>query len=470
MIDLVIVGGGIAGLAAAWEAQRRGVRPLVLEAAPRPGGVIVTEHVRGFVIDGGPDSILVQKPAAVELCRELGIADRLVATQPPRTAYVLRNRSLVPLPEASFLGFPTRLGSLARSRLFPLPARLHLALEIFRPSHQPAGDESIGAFVRRRFGDEAVRYLAEPLLAGIHAGDVEQLSVQALFPKLAEAERTHGSVLRALLAMRRPTTATGAFVSFRSGLADLVTTLAARLGPELVRCDAAVRAVEGRGPYVVTLDSGEQIAARATIVTVPAWRAAQLLTTVDLELVALCARIPYASSVTVVFAFRRDQVGHPLNGTGFVVPRVERQALLAGTWISSKWPHRAPEGHVLMRGFLGGATDPAVLERSDEELVRVAHGELAAILNIAGDPALTRVFRWPQATPQYLVGHLEHVRQIDQRLSTLPGLSVTGSGYRGTGIPDVVADARLTAAAAVAFLTRSPHRQRRVSDSPAATG
>ena len=459
MNDLVIVGAGMAGLAAAWEAERRRVRPLVLEAAARPGGVIVTEHVDGFVIDGGPDSILVQKPAAVELCRELGIADRFVSTEPPRTAFVLRGGQLVPLPEASFLGFPTRLGPLVRSRLFPWPARLRMASEILRPPQDQSSDESIGAFVRRRFGDEAVRYLAEPLLAGIHAGDVEQLSVHALFPKLVEAERTHGSVLRALLAMRRPKTAGSAFVSFRSGLADLVSTLAARLGPDVIRCDAPVASLDGRGPFTVTLESGETIVARALIVTVPAWHAADLLATVDAELAALCEGIPYASSATVVFAFRRDQVRHPLNGTGFVVPRVERRALLAGTWISSKWPHRAPGGHVLMRGFLGGATDPGVLDRTDEELARLAYEDLAAILAIEGEPSLTRVFRWPRATPQYHVGHLEYVRRIDQRLSTVPGLSVTGSGYRGTGIPDVVADARLTAAAAAAFLAR-PHTRR----------
>lgn len=456
MPDLLIVGGGIAGLAAAWEAERRRLRPLVLEASSRAGGVIVTERVDGFVIDGGPDSILVQKTAGVELCRELGIADRLMSTSPPRTAFVLRDGALTPLPEGSFLGLPTRLAPLVTTRLFSWRARWQMALELFRPARVDTSDESIAAFMRRRFGDEAVRYLAEPLLAGIHAGDVEQLSVQALFPRLVEAERSHGSVLRSLMARRRPSAQGGAFVSFPAGLADLVHALAARLGPEAVRCGARVTAIAGRGPYTVTLESGESLEARGVIVSVPAWTAADLLAPLDEELGALCGAIPYASSATVIVAFRREQIRHPLDGTGFVVPRAEGRALLAGTWISSKWSHRAPEGHVLMRGFLGGATDPAVLERSDEDLIRLTVDELGTILGIAGPPLLTRVFRWDRATPQYRVGHLDHVRRIDLRLSSLPGLYVTGSGYRGTGIPDVVADARLTAAAAAAFLSRSP--------------
>ena len=448
MYEVLIIGGGIAGLAAAFECRARGVQPLVLEARLRAGGVIVTEHADGFVIDGGPDSILVQKPAAVALCRELRIDERLVSTLPPRTAYVLRGGRLVPLPEASFLGLPTRLRSLVSTPLFSWPAKVRMGLEVLRAADRHTDDESIGHFMRRRFGDEAVSYLAEPLLAGIHAGDVDQLSIHALFPRLVEAERTHGSVLRSLAASKRPPSTQGAFVSFREGLAEIVAALVHSLGQETMRYEAQVANLSGPGPFTVTLTSGEQLAARQLIVAIPAWLAAPLLASIDDTLAARCREIRYASSATIAFGLRREQVRHDLRGTGFVVPRGEGRSLMAGTWVSSKWPDRAPEGHVLLRGFLGGASDPAILGRSDAELASIAFAELASILNISGDPMLTRVFRWPQATPQYNVGHLARIREIDGRLQRIPGLYVTGSGYRGTGIPDCVADGRLVGAQA----------------------
>ena len=455
MPDVLIIGGGIAGLAAAYECRTRGLQPIVLEALPRAGGVIVTEHVDGFVIDGGPDSMLVQKPAAVQLCREIGIEDRLVPTLPPRTAYVLRRGELVPLPEASFLGLPTRLGALVSTPLFSWPAKLRMGLELIRAAERHADDESIGHFMRRRFGDEAVRYLAEPLLAGIHAGDVEQLSVHALFPRLVDAERTHGSVLRSLTVSQRPPSTQGAFVSFREGLAEIVAGLVKTLGPETIRYEARVERLSGRGPFTITLTSGEHLDATHLVLAVPAWSAASLLAPVDEVLAARCGEIRYASSATVAFGLHREQLQHDRRGTGFVVPRGEGRSLMAGTWVSSKWPDRAPQGHVLLRGFLGGAHDPAMLERSDVELAAIAFGELAAILSISGAPMLTRVFRGPLATPQYNVGHLARIREIDDRLPQIPGLFLTGSGYRGTGIPDCVADGRLVGAQAATLARRA---------------
>jgi oxygen-dependent protoporphyrinogen oxidase len=449
MEPIVIIGGGIAGLAAAFECRARGVEPLVLEATGRAGGVIVTHHEDGFVIDGGPDSILAQKPAAVALCRELGIADRLVSTLPPRTAYVLRAGRLVPLPDASFLGLPTRVGSLVSTSLFSWPAKLRMGLELIRPARRDDGDESIGHFMRRRFGNEAVSYLAEPLLAGIHAGDVERLSLPSLFPRLVEAERSHGSVLRSLFASRRPPATQGAFVSFRAGLASIIEALVAALGPAAIRYHSPVARLEGRGPFTVTLASGERIDARTVIVATPAWAAAPLLASIDAAIAERCAAIAYASSATVFIGLRRDQVRHDLQGTGFVVPRVEGRALMAGTWVSSKWPDRAPDGHVLLRGFVGGATNEAIVDRPDDELVSLVLGELTAILGIEGRPVLTRAYRWHRATPQYNVGHHDRVRAIEAALAAIPGLFLTGSGYRGTGLPDCVADGRSVGAAAV---------------------
>jgi oxygen-dependent protoporphyrinogen oxidase len=450
--NVVIIGAGISGLAAAWELKKRGLHPLILERSGRAGGVILTDRAEGFVVDAGPDSLLVQKPAAVQLCRELGLGDRLFPTLLPRTAFVLKHGQLVPLPEASFLGLPARVGPFVRSRLFSAGAKLRMATELLR-SRRPTADESIAQFIGRRFGREAVDYLAEPLLAGIHAGDVTRLSVHSLFPRLVALEQSHGSILRGLWGAPPDTAASkGAFVSLPGGIAELPEALVSALGPESFRFHARVRQISGRGPYKLTLDTDEAIQARVVIVTAPAWSAAQMLASLDTMLGLRCADIPYASTATIAYGLRREQIGHALQGSGFVVPRRERKLVMAGTWVSSKWPQRAPEGHVLLRAFVGGATDPGALQRNDLDLARLAFQELSKVLDITGDPMLVRLFRWVRATPQYTVGHADRIAAIEERLARYPGMFLTGSGYRGTGIPDCVADARVTAAkAAVAI-------------------
>ena len=452
MFDVAIVGGGISGLAAAYELQKRGVSAHVFEALPRAGGVIVTERVDDWVIDGGPDSLLVQKPAAVALCRELGIADRLVATLTPRTAYVLRDRRLHPIVEGSFLGFPIKAAALARSSLFSLSGKLRMACEVLIP-RGAGGDESIASFVRRRFGQEAVDYLADPLLAGIHAGDAERLSTRALFPRLLDAERVSGSVIRAFRALHVKASPRGAFVSLPGGTGELVDTLVSALEPGTISYDTQVTDVRRAGNFVIGTGSGT-VEARAVILATPAYVTASLLRGIDTALAALCDAVPYASTATVAFGYKRDQVAHPLQGTGFVVPRIERCALLAGTWVSSKWPGRAPGGHVLLRGFLGGGRDPQRLDRSDEELIAEAREELTTLLDISGDPLFARLFRWTRQSPQYEVGHLERVAHIDQRLASIAGLYITGSGFHAIGIPDCIADGRETAASAASYLSR----------------
>lgn len=449
--DLVIIGGGIAGLAAAYEAQQRGLTVRVLEAGGRTGGVIQTECVDGWVIDQGPDSLLVQKPAAVALCRELGIADRLVSTLQPRTAYVMRDGVLHPIVEGSFLGFPLRVGALARSSLFTLGGKLRMAAEVLIPRATAEGDESIASFVGRRFGEEAVDYLAEPLLAGIHAGNVDRLSMRALFPRLVDAERVSGSVIRAFRALHVKPSPQGAFVSLPGGTHELVDALTAALKPDTVTLSARVTELQRADGFTVTSTAGT-VRARAVMLTVPAYVAGNLLRACDTTLAGLCEGIPYASTATVALGYRRDQIGHPMRGTGFVVPRAERHPLLAGTWVTSKWPGRAPEGHVLLRAFLGGGRDPHRLERPDEELVDAARTALAELMAISGPPSIVRLTRWTRQSPQYEVGHLERVAAIEQRARAVPGLFLAGSGFRAIGIPDCIADGRETASRAAEFL------------------
>jgi len=449
-VDVAIVGGGISGLAAAYELHKRGASVRVLERDSRPGGVVLTERVNGFTLDAGPDAVLVMKPAAVELCRQLGLGDQLMPMKPPRTAYILRGRRLHQFPEASYLGFPTRILPLATSRLFSWSAKIRMAGEVLVPRRvHPDADESIASFVRRRFGDEAVDFIAEPLLAGIHAGGVDRLSMRALFPRLLKAEQEAGSVILAFRSLHGSRSGEGPFRSLRGGLGDLVTALVARLPEGSVRCGGAVTRIDRHECFDVHQDGQPAVRARALVLATPPPIAASLLASQDEQLAGLCRRIPCLSSAIVMLAYPRASVFHPLNGSGFVVPKTEGLAITAVGWVSSKWADRAPEGQVLLRAFFGGARDPDVLAHSDQELIDTARAELSPLLAIQGEPHLTRVYRWEGVNPQMEVGHLDLMADIDRRLARWPGLYISSAGFRGLGVPDCIADARAAAVAAV---------------------
>ncbi len=470
-VAVAVVGGGISGLSAAYELHRRNTPFVLIEKSERLGGVIRTEQAGGFTIDAGPDSIVTQKPAAIALCRELGLAARLIPTRTPRTAYVVRDGVLHPLPPGSVFGIPTGIGPLAAQRLLSWRGRLRLGLELLAPRNRgnPARkspeeisrDESIAAFFRRRFGAEATDYLAEPLLAGIHSGDVERLSMRALFPQFVEAERSHGSVIRAFrrnAAARASTTeGQGPFRSFPEGLETLPRALGARLPGHSVRRGIAVTGIEGGPPYALETGAGSRITADQVVLALPAHAAAPLVAGVDGVLGRLCASFTDTSTAIVVLAFPRDAVLHPLRGSGFVVPRVEPGlSITAATWISSKWPGRAPGDHVLLRGFVGGARRPDAPALPDATLVDTVRGDLTRLLGIADDPVLARVYRWPRANPQHQVGHPERVAEIDRRLARLPGLRIVGAAFRGVGIGDCVAAGRDAGAAAAAAAGSAP--------------
>lgn len=454
-VPVVIVGGGMAGLATAYELHTRHVPFVLLEAAPRLGGVVYSEIRDGFVLDGGPDALLVQKPDGIALCRELGLEPRLIVTKRPRQAYIQRGGALHPLPAASVLGIPTQWGPFIRTSLFSWLGKLRMGAEWFIPRRTDAAEESVGQFIRRRFGREAVDYLADPLLAGIHASDVEQLSIQAMFPRFPATERQHGSLLRAFRRQpAAPASADGAFKSLPTGLSELVTALRQALPAASLHTGIAVTGVRRvPGGYAVETAAGTGWHASAVIVCTPAFVTADLLREVAPTVALRSAEVPYTSAGTVALAFRRDQVIHPLDGSGFVVPTAEKSGIMAASWLSSKWPHRAPDGSVLLRAFVGGANDPHALDRDDDALVARCLAALRPLLGISGEPLFTRVFRWPRANAQHNVGHLARVAAIDEALRDTPGLYVTGSGYRGVGIPDVVADARATARQVATWLS-----------------
>ena len=453
---VIIIGGGITGLAAAYELARQSVPFRLFEAGPRSGGLIHTEHVDGFTIDAGPDSILAQKPAGVALCEELGLADQLIATTPPRTAFVLKDGRLHALPSRSVLGLPTTWRGVAGYGLLPPLARARLAMEPWIPRGAEA-DESVGAFFRRRFGNTTVGLIAEPLLGGIHAGSIDSLSLRSLFPRLVEAEAT-GSVLRALRRAPCPAGNAGLFRSLTDGMGALVTAIERRLPADSIAFNAPAREIRRDGPggpgspgspgsNVWRVEAGDFSArGRAVVIAAPAYVAAQLLESIDPRAAALCADVPYVSTASIALAWPRSAIRHPLDGSGFVVARRHnRLRITACTWVSSKWSGRAPAGVALLRAFIGGAHDPDAIDLPDDQLIDIASRDVAGVLGITGPPALARAYRFCRAGAQHTVGQLARVEEIRARLSRHPGLLVAGSGFRSVGIPDCIADGRAAA-------------------------
>ncbi len=455
--DVAVVGGGITGLSAAWTLHKRGADFALLEAGPRFGGVIRTEIVDGCVLEGGPDAMLAQKPEGLQLARELGLGDRLLPTNPDlRSVFVLRHGRLHALPEGMLLAVPTRIWPFVKSGLFSWPAKARMGFDFLMRPRRLDQDESIASFLGRHFGQECVERLGEPLLAGIHAGDPARLSMRCTFPRFVEIEARYGSLVRGLRALRPPPRAGGAppaaFYSLRGGLVEMVDALVARLPAERLALRAPVAAVERvEAGYVLRAD-GITLRARSVIVTAPGHQAAGLLAGLAPVTARFLDGIPFASTATVSLAYRRDDVAHPLDGYGFVVPASEGLRTTALTFSSTKFPHRAPTGTILLRAFLGGVRDGGVLELADDELVALVAREMGGLVGLRAQPLFARVCRWPQGTPQMEVGHLDRLAEAEQELRGVPGLLVAGGGVRSTGIPDMIGDGRQAAEAALAQL------------------
>ena len=441
---VAIIGGGIAGLAAAWELHKGGAKVTLLEARPRLGGVIETKRPRGWLVEGGPDSFLTTKPAAVELIREVGLGDHVIPSR-SRKVHVFTGGVLHPVPDGMHLTVPTRAWPLLRSGLFSWRGKLRMLSERWRRAAAPEGDESLGSFVRRRFGREAFEKLAEPLMAGIHLAPGDRLSLKSTFPRFVEMEGERGSLIRAM----KDQPAAGPvspFASLRGGVGTLVERLVERMPGVEFRIGTPVRRIE-RGNKLV-LDQGV-LTADAVIVAAPAPVAAGLLAPLDAGLADAMRAIEYVGSATVSLGWPRDAVPRELDGTGFVIPRAEADAIMACTWSSSKFENRAPEGRVLLRCFV----PPQGMGASDLEIVGRARELLGRALGITTEPELAEVWRWEGANPVYAVGHEGRVKEIDSRLATIANLFLTGAGYRGLGLPDCISDGRATGRAALRVLT-----------------
>lgn len=471
----VIIGGGIGGLATAYslrEHQAKGAdfEIVVLEKNGRVGGNIRTERMDGFLIEGGPDCFLSEKPWAMELCKRLGLAGELLPTnEENRKTFVLSGGRLHELPEGVILMIPTKILPLLTSSLISLPGKLRMALEPFVPKRAGKGDESLGDFVRRRLGKEALDKIAEPLVAGVHAGDPETMSIRSSFPKFVQLEEEHGSLIKGMVkrmalskksrkpASSEPGKKITMFLTLRGGLSDLIDTLASRLqafGRTSIRTGGAVTSVaEKGGGYMVNIEGEPPLEADAVIIAAPAYAASRLVRGIDGELADRLLTIPYVSTATVSLAFKRRDVAHPLKGFGFVVPKTEKRKIMAATWTSMKFMHRAPEDSVLIRCFVGGARDSELVSLGDAEMVRAVRDELRDIMGIDAAPVLSRVYRWINSMPQYTIGHRERVEWIEERIAVHKGLYLTGSAYHGIGISDSIRTGEVVAKKALHLLS-----------------
>ena len=437
---VVVVGGGISGLAAARRLADAAASFLLVESGTRLGGKILTERIGDFIIEGGPDCFLSSKPDGVGLVRQLGLEGRLCATDSGhRGTFVRRGDTLHRLTEGLSGLVPTRVLPQLTTRTLSLLGRARAGLEAVLPRRTADADESIAAFARRRFGREAYDWLIEPLLSGIYAGDGEQLSLTATFPMLSQLERTGGSVLRAMAQRKRPG-GSGGFVTLSGGLSELVDALVRRLPRERLRLDAPVMAIERSGTrYRVRVSDGTTISCERVILALPAPAAAPLVDALDARIAQELAGIPFVSTATVSLGFAPGAVSRYLHGYGFVSPRAAGGPIVAATWTSNKFPGRAPPGGTLVRFFMGRAGSESVVDLPEDDLVALAHSQLQRLCGVTATPIVARVFRWPRSMPQYVVGHLDRLERLAQLTRALPGLLFAGASYRGVGIPDCIA-------------------------------
>lgn len=449
---ILVIGGGMTGMAAANALLKKGVRVTLVERDGRLGGKVGTVHEQGFLLDTGPDSFLAQKPAGVRLCKELGLGDEIIAPM-ERRFYMLIDGKLHTVPHELVSLAPTKPEALWGASFLSFWGKFRASTEGLVPRRGQVDDESLASFMRRRFGSEFALRFAEPLMGGVHASHPDKMSMAAVYPTYWKMEQTHGSVSRAILAMRRermmkapskgaPSGASSApFVALRRGMQSLVDRLAEALAAADVRTGVSVDALQPQvdGLVAATLSTGETVVVDRVLVTTPAWEAARLVRPHAPAAADLLESIRYASTAVATLAYREDQIPGLLPGTGFLTPRDQDLPITGCTWSSRKWEGRAPEGTVLMRAFMGYADNDAfVVTDTDEQMLAKAHNALAPLLGVKGEPAFSKLFRWVRAMPQYDVGHGALVSKINHSLGALPGVSLAGSSYGGVGIPDCI--------------------------------
>ena len=490
---IAIIGGGIAGLAAAYELEKaRAANPALsytlFESRSRPGGSLASEIVDGTVLERGPDSFLTEKPAAAELARELGLGPDLISSNDAdRKTWIAVGNRLIALPDGLMFLIPTKLIPTALTRLFSFRTKLRMAMELLHPPRPSGEDESVAALVERHFGHEAVERLADPLLSGIYGGDATRLSARTVLPRLVEMEAEFGSLTRGMLAAHKKMRAAmaakgsgggtqspadrlksmggkssgplGIFTGLRGGLQQLVDALVSRLEPSAVRLNTSVSAMERAGNGWKLTAGGEAEIYDAVIVASPAWAAGALLAGADAHLGEELESIPYSSSITVNLVYDEAKLGRLPEGFGFLVPASSGRSMLACTFAHRKFLGRTAPGKAVLRAFLGGMRNEALMEEPDNVLIATVRRELSEILGarVLGphiEPEFAQVTRWRRAMAQYSVGHKERMARIHARLAELPGIKLAGNAYDGIGIPDCIRLGRAAARELVGAATR----------------
>ena len=480
MTKSVILGGGISGLATALALQECGwTEWMLIESSARWGGKITSARERGFTIEGGPDSFITTKSAAVELCKRLGLEDQLTGSNSGKSAttYIWSGGRLHAMPEGMMLMAPTMILPFLRTPLISWPGKLRMGMEIFVPRARGDEDESLAGFVRRRLGNELLNKIAGPLMGGIHAADPERLSLKSTFPIFLEMEKKHGSLVRGMMKRAKRTgkpearahAAHGAkrppmFMSLRGGLQQLSDTLVANLPETNLQAGSRALSVSRHASrYRIDLSDGSSLLTDDVVFATPSFVTADLLQELDPALAARLRAIRYVSTATVSLGFRRSEVAHPLQGAGFIVPQSEGRRITACSWSSVKFEHRAPEDCVLLRVFIGGALAEELAEQDEDALVKLAREELQVILGIDATPVVAKAYRWHKANPQYDIGHGERIAEIEQSLFRHPGLHLAGAAYHGPGIPDCIQSGK---EAAEAIAARHAHAESAVRSEP----
>lgn len=442
---VAVIGGGITGLAAANRLTELdpSLEVQLLEAGKRVGGVLETSRKDGFLMESAADGFLTSLDSAINLCTRLGLEDELIAPDEScRQALVLNRGRLLAVPAGFHLMAPGRLWPVLSSPLFSVRGKLRAALEFLLPARSDDDDESLQSFVCRRFGREVFDNLVQPLVGGIYAGDPGQLGIEATFPRFREMERQHGSLIRAMLHREREGRDCGGarygqFKTPRGGMGAMVSALAARLPRHSIVLNSPVSAVipQDKNRWRVEVDGTRSSEVDGVIIATPAHRAARLIEQVGADSAGKLRDIEYASCAVVSLGYRREQIGHALNGFGFVVPLAERRLIISCSFASVKYSERAPQGCVLLRVFVGGACQSGLLRLSRQELGELAAREVSDVLHIRGEPVVRNVVRQHKAMPQYVVGHRERVARIEAGLQRFRTLALAGSALYGVGVP-----------------------------------
>jgi oxygen-dependent protoporphyrinogen oxidase len=451
MKRIAIIGGGISGLSAAFyleKARAAGadLEYVLFESGQRLGGSMYSDRVEDCLVEAGPDSFLTEKPWALSLCTDLGIADQLIGSNDAqRKTYIVVKGRLVVMPDGLMFMVPTQLVSTALSSLFSWSTKLRMARELLHPPRPMQTDETVAQLVERHFGAEVVDRLADPLLSGVYGGDAGKLSARAVLPRFVEMEEKYGSLSRAMLAAHKKMAAMHKapprplFTSLQDGMQQMVDAIVARLDPESIRLRTHIlRVYPGESSWRVSVEMNGEERFDAVLIATPANVAGTLLDGVDRGLARNLLDITYSSSATVTLGYYMDQLAGLPPGFGFLVPRSEGTRMLACTFVHNKFPHRAPEGKGILRCFLGGARDEAVLALTDDQILDTVHRELKDILKLDARPIFARVYRWRGAMAQYEPGHIARVERIEKRVAEIPGLALAGNAYHGIGVPDCI--------------------------------